>query len=139
MAARRTYATALDALGMYLEYKKAADVLINEIDGGFLLGYMLGSEQHVVTVSEQEIGPLMAEAVRATRRFWDTKRRDRAPLRTRLAQLGAYLDRSAAASIVVQERPHTFSVEYTGVPPGDLHGLARLYETLDDDALLRGS
>jgi len=51
--------------------------------------------------------------------------------------LGRYLDGRAATAIVVQERAHGFSTEYTGIPrgQGDLTGLARLHETLDDQQL----
>ncbi len=135
MPHRSNYATPLDAIGLYLIFRKAADVLINEIEGGYLLGFMVGAEQRVVTLSASELAALEAEAGKHKEKAWDRKSAEQPSLRVRLRYLGRYLETRAASCVVIQERALAFAVEYSGVPVGDLHGLERLYELIDDERL----
>lgn len=141
---RTPYAVLLDALGLYLERTNACDVLIDEIEGGFLLGFLMGAEQRVVTLDAGEMARLQAEALRhkgdRAAGWTGMLGRRSAPgaLRARLRTLGEHLDRRAARAIVAQERAHGFSVEFTTAPQGtgNLMVLTRLHETIDDQQLL---
>jgi len=127
----QAYANLLDAIGLYLEYKQTGDALINEIEGGFVVGYMEADEQKVTTLSNEDMQTLQAEALRVRRKAWNPAI-DAAPtLRDSLLHLGRYLDVLSAGDIVVQERLDGFSVEYTGVPISEAAGLARLYLHID--------
>ena len=131
-----SYAAILDAIGLYLEYRQATDALINEIDGGFMVGFMIGNEQRLVTLSTAELTPLHAEAVRHPVKRKPPGPAERLPLRTRLLYLGRYLDRTATGAVVAQERASGFTVEYTAaLLSGTRDGLGRLVETLDDAQL----
>ena len=137
MSAHQSYATALDAIGLYLERANAGDVLVNEINGGFLVGYVADGEQRVVTFDATEMGRLQSDAARHQAGEGTGLPAGRASLRVRLQGLGRYLDERGAAAILAQERAHGFSTEFTGLQRGhgDGVGLARLYETLDDHQL----
>lgn len=131
-----SYAAILDTIGLYLEYRQATDALINEIDGGFMVGFLIGNEQRLVTLSSAELSPLHAEAVRHPVKRHTPGPGERLSLRTRLLYLGRYLDRKATGAVVVQERASGFTVEYTGaLLSGTRDGLGRLTETLDDARL----
>jgi hypothetical protein len=137
MSAQQSYARVLDAIGLYLERANAGDVLVNEINGGFLLSFVADGEQRVVTFDALEMGRLQSDAVRHQVGKWTGPPGRRASLRVRLQGLGRYLDERGAAAILAQERAHGFSTEFTGLPHGhgDAVGPARLYETLDDRRL----
>ena len=137
MSAQRSYASVLDGIGLYLEGADADDVLINEIDGGFLVGFMADGEQRVVTFDATDMACLQSDASRQETGGWTGLPGRRASVRVRLQCLGRYLDARGAAAILAQERTHGFSTEFTGLPhgPGAAAGLARLYETLDDHHL----
>jgi len=137
MSAHRSFATMLDAIGLYLERADAGDVLVNEIDGGFLVGFMADGEQRVVTFDATDMVRLQSDASRQEAGGWTGLPGRRASVRVRLQCLGRYLDARGAAAILAQERAHGFSTEFTGLPhgPGAAAGLARLYETLDDHHL----
>ncbi len=64
----QAYANLLDAIGLYLEYKQTGDALINEIEGGFVVGYMEADEQKVTTLSNEDMQTLQAEALRVRRK-----------------------------------------------------------------------
>jgi hypothetical protein len=137
MSAQRSYASVLDGIGLYLERADAGDVLVNEIDGGFLVGFMAHGEQHVVTFDATDMVRLQSDALQQEADGWTRLPGRRASVRVRLQCLGRYLDARGAAAILAQERTHGFSTEFTGLPhgPGAAVGLARLYETLDDHHL----
>ena len=137
MSAHRSYATALDAIGLYLERANAGDVLVNEIDGGFLVSFVVDGEQRVVTFDATEMGRLQSDALRHPAGEGTGPHDQRASLRARLQALGRYLDERGAAAILAQERAHGFSTEFTGLPRGhgDAVGPTRLYDTLDDRRL----
>lgn len=130
MSVRTPYSISLDAIGLSLDRAGAADVLVNELDGGFLLSYMSSREQHVVTLDAAELQRLRQEALRSKSRPSDTGRR------ARLRAVGRYLDERQAYAAVVQERATGYSLEFTGLPKGDdLSSLARLYESLDEEQI----
>ena len=83
-----SYAAIFDAIGLYLEYRQATDALINEIDGGFMIGFMIGTEQRLVTLSSAELAPLHAEAARHPVKPRPPAPGERLPLRARLLYLG---------------------------------------------------
>src|SRR5438270_9168520 len=113
MSAHQSYATVLDGIGLYLERADADDVLVNEIDGGFLLGFMAHGEQRVVTLVAADMVRLQSDALRHEAGGWNGLNGRRASLRLRLQCLGRYLDERGAAAILAQERPHGFSTEFT--------------------------
>ncbi len=137
---RTPYAALLDALGLFLEREEASDILIDELDGGFLVGYLANNEQRVATLTTADMTRLQSEAIRhkgGKGSGWTGMLGRRSALRMRLRALGALLDKRAAHAIVVQERAHGFSVEFTAVPygPSDPTGLVRLHETFDEQQL----
>lgn len=135
MQAIESYAAILDAIGLYLEFRQATDVLVDEIDGGFMVGFLVDNEQRVVTLCAEDLSPLLAESARFPGQPWPVTPGDRPSLRLRLHCLGRYLDERAATSIVVQERPLGFSVEFVGVASDDLQGMARLDELVGETKL----
>ena len=137
MSAHQSYTAALDAIGLYLDRADAGDVFVNEIDGGFLVGFVVDGEQRVVTFDAADMVRLQSDALRQEAGGWTGLPGRRASVRVRLQCLGRYLDERGAAAILAQERPHGFSTEFTGLPRGQgaAVGPARLYETLDDHQL----
>src|SRR5437763_10393135 len=100
MSAHRSFATMLDAIGLYLERADAGDVLVNEIDGGFLVGFMADGVQRVVTFDAMDMVRLQSDALRQEAGGWTGLPGRRASVRVRLQCLGRYLDaRGAAASL----------------------------------------
>lgn len=141
-AMRIPYAARLDALGLYLERAEATDILINELDGGFLVGYVKDDGQYIATLDEAEMNRLQDETTRPKGRSWTGilttgSLNRRGDMRVRLHALGTYLDQRVAHDVMIQERAHGFSVEFTTLPQGagDRTGLVRLHETLDDYTL----
>ena len=129
MNIRIPYSIIFDALGLLCERAGAADVLVNEIDGGYLISYMTQQEQHVETLDAAEMARLQLEAQRSKSRPYPSPR-------ARLRAVGRYLDQRKALSAVVQESANGYSVEFTGLPIGDdLSSLARLHEPLDEKTL----
>jgi hypothetical protein len=137
MSAHQSYATVFDGIGLYLERAGADDVLVNEIDGGFLVGFMAHGEQRVVTFDAADMARLQSDAPHQEAGGWTGLNGRPASLRVRLQGLGRYLDERGAAAVLAQERPQGFSTEFTGLPRGQgtAVGPARLYETLDDHQL----
>lgn len=126
MNTRIPYIVTFDALGLYCERASAADVLVNEIDGGYLVSYVTQQEQHVETLDSAEMARLQLEAQRSKSRPYPSPR-------ARLRAVGRYLDRRKALAAVVQESANGYSVEFTGLPIGDdLSRLVRLHEPLDE-------
>lgn len=137
-----SFATLFDAFGLYLEQVGASDVLVNQIEGGFLLGFTAADEQRVVTLDPAEITRLQANAAqhkeqRGGFRIFGRRTQDKNGLRDRLRAVGRFLDERRAEGVVIQEREGGFSTEFTSVPSdaADLRSVHRLVETLDDDAL----
>lgn len=127
MAARIPYATILDAIGARIERAGAVDVLVNELDGGFLVSYMTPAGQRVETIDAAELEQWLKEAA-------SHKGRPAPPgPRIRLRAVGRYLDQRRAAAVIVQERVDGYSLEFTGLPPGDdLAHLDRLHESVSE-------
>lgn len=135
MNSKPSYETLLDAIGFYLDSRKAIDVLIDEIEGGFLVAFVDGKAQRVVTLDDAEMQALQTEAARHTCPPWPILATATPSLRVRLRALGRYFDRRTAGSIVAQERGNGFTAEYTGVAPSDSLGLIRMHDTIDDARL----
>ena len=52
------YATLLEAIGFAVERANGTNVLANEIEGGFMVGFMTATEQQVVTFTATELSRL---------------------------------------------------------------------------------
>jgi len=132
-----SYADALEAIGLYVERAGGADVLVNEIDDGYLVSFLVGDEQRVASLDTAEVARLQGEA-RQRGLGGLFRRRDGGEIRARLRGVGRHLDAKVlAAAIVAQERADGYSVEYTGLlnPKDDLAGLTRHHEELDEARL----
>ena len=127
MAARIPYATILDAIGAHIERASAVDVLVNELDGGFLVSYMAPAGQRVETIDAAELERWLKQAAS------QKGRPIQHGVRGRLHAVGRYLDQRKAAAVIVQERVAGYSLEFTGLPVGDdLAHLDRLHESLSE-------
>jgi hypothetical protein len=135
------YATLFEAIGHYLDRAHAADVLVDQIEGGYLLAFEAGGEQRVVTLDEAELARLRAEAAAPRKgggfRLFGRRNDGEGRLRGELRAVGRFLDHRRAEAVVVQQREGHFSGEFTSMPAdaADLREMHRLVETLDDEAL----
>jgi len=119
------YYVTLDAIGLYVEHRGGADLLVVELDGGFALTYVVDAVQTYVALDVDELEALRQEAAKRHR-----ARRGR--LCSHLRSLGQYLDGRQAASVIVQERSMGYSIEFTGFANDeyDTPELSRIYEQL---------
>ncbi len=134
------YATPFEAIGYYLDQARAADVLVDQIEGGYLLAFEASGEQRVVTLDEAELARLQAEVAARRKgggfRLFGRRGDGAGQLRGELRAVGRFLDHRRAEAVVVQQREQGFSGEFTSVPAdADLRAMHRLVETLDDEAL----
>lgn len=137
MDAPLSYTNALDAIGLYVERSNGADLFVNELDDGFLVSFLVGDEQRVVSLDTAEVARLHGEA-RQRGLAGLFRRRDGGEARGHLRGIGHHLDgKVVASSIVLQERADGYSIEYTGMvdTKDDLSGLIRHHEELDDARL----
>src|SRR3989442_3967065 len=151
------YTSLLDAIGFYVERAGGADVLVNEIEGGFLVAFATETAQQVAPFEDAELAQLRAEIAaleapqashlpekphlgarlrgvlgRAQAGSGAPVLADQPGLRARLHAVGRYLETRAAIAIVVQEQADGYAVAFTGQPLDDnLAPLARLDERLD--------
>ena len=135
MHSKPSYEVLLDAIGCYLDSRKAIDALIDEIEGGFLVAFVDGKAQRVVTLDDAEMQALQTKAGRHKCPPWPILAAATPSQRVRLRALGRYFDRRSAGSIVAQERGNGFTVEYAGVAPSDSLGLIRMHDTIDNERL----
>lgn len=142
MSASSSYATLFDAVGYYLDGAGATNVLVNQIEGGYLMGFDVGRDQRVVTLDEAELTRLQADAARHAKsggfRLFSRRSSATRGVRADLRAVGRFLDGRRAEAVVVQQRADGFIVEFTSVPENAaLREVARLVETLDADTLSR--
>src|SRR2546421_3972104 len=114
MSAQRSYASVLDGIGLYLERADAGDVLVNEIDGGFLVGFMADGVQRVVTFDAMDMVRLQSDALRQEAGGGTGLPGRRASVRVRLQCLGPDLDARGAAADPAQGGPPRLSPEFPG-------------------------
>ena len=140
MSTSGSYALVFDAIGYYVEEAGAANVLVDQIEGGYLLGFDVGRDQRVVTLDEGEVARLQSDAVHRNKgggfRLFGRRATAAPGIRADLRAIGRFLDVRRAEAVVVQQSSTSFIVEFTSVPENAaLREVARLVETLDADAL----
>ena len=78
-----SYASLLDAIGFYVERAGGADVLVNEIEGGFLVAFVTETGQQVATFDDAELAQLRAE-IAALEAPWEPHLPEKSHLGVRL-------------------------------------------------------
>lgn len=123
---REHYTAILDAIGYYVEGQHGGDVLVQEIEGGFLVCFVRSDEQLAVTFEPADVVRLNADAKAEPLH-------DPSGTRTLLRSIGRYFDRRIASAVMLQELAELCLVEYSARMDehDELSGLGRLYETLD--------
>lgn len=142
MSAAGSYATLFDAIGHYLDGAGATNVLVDQIEGGYLLGFDVGRDQRMVTLDEAELTRLQAAAARPHKsggfRLFGRRSSAAQGVRADLRAVGRFLDGRRAEAVIIQQQADGFIAEFTSVPENAaLREVARLTETIDADALSR--
>jgi len=106
------YNLTLDAIGLYVERER-----------GFSLLYVVDAVQSHIVLDDDDVRALCLEA---SKRGWTRRGR----LRSRLHSIGQYLDERQAASVVLQERVASYSIEFTGFEEDEYNvpELVRIHE-----------
>ena len=119
------YSQRLDAIGLYIERIGGADVLVQELERGYGLCFLVGDEQRAVVLDEADLVKLGADAARRTHTARNRPR-------SRLRAVGRYLDRRKAAALVLQERADGFAMEFTSYTDDEYEAtsIERVEETL---------
>jgi len=103
-----SYATSLEHLGAHVTRKRAGDLLISEVENGFVLSYTAAASPvtEIMTWTEIAALPPLRRKQAAT-----------CPLIQQLAQVGRFLDQQSALSIRVVRKQQGYYVEFATPAP----------------------
>ncbi|GAC1437424.1 MAG: hypothetical protein NVSMB65_11650 [Chloroflexota bacterium] len=124
-----TYRVVLEQIAIHLLSKAADNIIIGEVEGGYLLLYHDRAGEAVVeTVTFAQIAAA-----------GQTPRSGMQPLRQHLAQIGRFLDQQFAISALISRQQGGYYVEYAA-PPSGAHSaskLVRVSRMMDNETLSR--
>ena len=131
MGGNTSHHAVLDSIGAHLASFHADNVVVGEVEGGYLLLYHDETGAPVVeTLSGDQIADLSQGG---------KQRGGGPPLRQQLSEIGRFLDQQFAISTFVSQQQGGYYVEYATTPSG-VHAaskLVRVSRTIDEEALGR--